>query len=68
MRYAVVVEQTSHNFSAYVPDLPGCVAAAGTEGETLALLRQAIDLHLEELRAVGEVVPVPSTTVAFVDV
>lgn len=68
MRYAVVVEQTPHNFSAYVPDLPGCVAAAGTEQETLALLREAVDLHLEGMRAVGETVPVPSTTVAFVEV
>ena len=67
MRYAVVVEQTPHNFSAYVPDLLRCIAAAGTEEETLALLREAVDLHLEELRAVGETVPVPSTTVAFVE-
>jgi predicted RNase H-like HicB family nuclease len=49
MRHAVVVEKAAHNYSAYVPDLPGCVAAAETEEDVFKLIREAIDLHLESL-------------------
>lgn len=54
MRYAVVVEKGKNNYSAYVPDLPGCVAAAETREELLELIQEAIDLHLESMREAGE--------------
>jgi predicted RNase H-like HicB family nuclease len=68
MRYAVVVEKAAHNYSAYVPDLPGCVAAAETEDEVLELIREAVDLHLEALREEGEPVPEPTSHAAYIEV
>ena len=68
MRYAVVVEKTAHSYSAYVPDLPGCVAAAETEEDVLKLIREAIDLHLESLREEGEPVPEATSHAEYVEV
>jgi len=53
MRYAVIIEQAGGNFSAYVPDLPGCVATGDTREEASANIREAIRFHLEGLRADG---------------
>ena len=50
MRYAIVVERAVNNYSAYVPDLPGCVATGATMEETEQLIREAIELHLAGLR------------------
>jgi len=68
MRYAVVIEKADGNFSAYVPDLPGCVATAGTVEETEVAIREAIEFHLEGLRADGEAIPEPSSRVDYVEV
>ena len=68
MRYAVVVEKAEHNYSAYVPDLPGCVAAAETKEELLDLIREAIDFHLEGMREAGEAIPEPSVIAEYVEV
>ena len=68
MRYAVVVEQADRSFGAYVPDLPGCVAAGASREEVLALMREAIDLHLQALRENGEAVPAPTSTTEYVEV
>jgi predicted RNase H-like HicB family nuclease len=68
MRYAVVIEHAGTNFSAYVPDLPGCVATGGTVAEVEEQIREAIAFHLEGLREDGEAVPIPSSTVEYVDV
>ena len=68
MRYLVIVEEGSTSFGAYVPDLPGCVAAADTREEALALIRDAIEFHLEGLRESGQPVPKPSSTGEVVDV
>jgi predicted RNase H-like HicB family nuclease len=68
MRYAVVVEKAATNYSAYVPDLPGCVAAAETEEEVLELIREAIDFHLESSREEGEPIPEPTSHAAYVEV
>jgi predicted RNase H-like HicB family nuclease len=68
MRYLVVVEQGPSSFGAYVPDLPGCVAAAETRGEVLELIREAIEFHIEGLREDGQPVPPPSSTSEVVDV
>jgi predicted RNase H-like HicB family nuclease len=68
MRYAVVVEKAEHNYSAYVPDLPGCVAAAETKEELLDLIREAIDFHLEGMRAAGEEIPEPTAVAEYVEI
>jgi predicted RNase H-like HicB family nuclease len=68
MRYLVVVEQGPTSFGAYVPDLPGCVAAGETREEALELIREAIEFHIEGLRQEGQPVPPPSSTSAVVDV
>lgn len=60
--YVVVVEKSTTGFAAYVPDLPGCVAASETREETLQLIREAIELHLESLREAGDPVPPPTST------
>jgi predicted RNase H-like HicB family nuclease len=67
MRYAVVIERADGNFSAYVPDLPGCVAT----GETVALvqreIREAIRFHIEGLRADGLAVPEPTSIAEYIE-
>jgi predicted RNase H-like HicB family nuclease len=68
MRYLVVVEKGDSGFGAYVPDLPGCIAAAESEAEVVALIREAIELHIEDLRQQGEIVPEPASTSAVVEI
>lgn len=68
MRYAIVSERAKGNFSAYVPDLPGCVATGATVEEVEAEIREAIAFHLEGLREDGLPVPPPSSQVEYVDV
>lgn len=66
--YTIVVERSEGNYSAYAPDLPGVVAAGDTVEETEALMREAIALYLEELRAAGEAIPEPTSIARTVDV
>ena len=68
MKFTVVIEKTGNGFSAYVPDLPGCVAAADTREETEELIREAIAYHLSMLRESGEPIPEPQTTTSLVEV
>jgi len=68
MRYAVVIEDAGTNFSAYVPDLPGCVATGSTLTETEQAIREAITLHLEGLRECGSPIPPASSQVEYVEV
>jgi predicted RNase H-like HicB family nuclease len=68
MRYAVVIEKANGNYSAYVPDLPGCVVAGASEGEVESLIREAIEFHVAGLRDDGLPVPAPSSKVEYVDV
>ena len=68
MKYVVVYEQTPNNWSAYVPDLPGCVAAGDTREEVEQLIREAIELHIEALREDGEPVPQPGAWTGLVEV
>ena len=68
MRYAVVIENAGSNFSAYVPDLPGCVATAETVAAAETAIREAIEFHLEGLRADGSPIPLPSSKVEYVEV
>ncbi len=60
MRYSIIIERGPDNFSAYAPDFPGCVAAAGSEQETLELMREALAMHIEDMRERGEPIPQPS--------
>ncbi len=60
-QYTVILERGSRNWSAYVPDLPGCVAAGRTRAETERLIREAIAVHLDAIRADGESIPEPTT-------
>jgi len=59
MRYAIVIEKAEGNYSAYVPDLPGCVATGATVAEVEAELREAIAFHVEGLREDGLPIPAP---------
>ena len=68
MRYAVVIEEAESNFSAYVPDLPGCVATGSTLSEVEEAIRAAIAFHLEGLREEGASIPKPSSHVEYVEV
>lgn len=68
MRYAVVIEKGQNNYSAYVPDLPGCVAVGDTIEETQREIQEAIEFHLEGLRADGLPVPEPTSRVQYVEV
>lgn len=67
MRYAVVIEQAGENFSAYVPDLPGCIATASTVKDVEAEIREAIRFHIEGLRADDLPVPAPTSRAEYVD-
>jgi predicted RNase H-like HicB family nuclease len=66
--YAVVIEPAGTGFSAYVPDLPGCVAAASTRQAVLAEIRAAIQFHLEGLASEGLAIPASSSSVEMVSV
>jgi predicted RNase H-like HicB family nuclease len=68
MRYAIVIEKAGANYSAYVPDLPGCVATGATQEEVEQLLRQAVELHLAGMREDNEPIPQPSSRVEYLDV
>jgi predicted RNase H-like HicB family nuclease len=68
MRYAIVIEKGESNYSAYVPDLPGCVAVGDTIEETEREIQEAIEFHIEGLRADGLPIPEPSSRVKYVEV
>lgn len=68
MKYATVIERAENNYSAYVPDLPGCVATGATIEEVESQLREAIEFHLEGMREDGELIPPPSSHVEYIDI
>ncbi len=68
MRYAVVIEKAENNYSAYVPDLPGCIATGATVEEAEQLIREAIEFHLTGLREDGVPIPQPSSQVGYIEV
>jgi predicted RNase H-like HicB family nuclease len=65
MRYAVIIEQAENNYSAYVPDLPGCVTTGNSIGEIERNIREAIEFHIDGLREEGLAIPKPSTIVEY---
>ena len=68
MRYAIVIEKAENNFSAYVPDLPGCISTGATIKETETSIREAIEFHIEGMREDGLAIPEPSSQVEYVEV
>jgi predicted RNase H-like HicB family nuclease len=68
MRYAVVIEAGETGFGAYVPDLPGCVAAGETREEVVRLIQEAIEFHIEGLKEDGQPIPEPTSSIEFIDV
>jgi predicted RNase H-like HicB family nuclease len=68
MRYGVVIEKADGNYSAYVPDLPGCIATGQTVEEVEREIREAIEFHIEGLRDGGFPVPGPASVLTYVEV
>jgi predicted RNase H-like HicB family nuclease len=68
MKYLVIVEKSANGFGAYVPDLPGCVAAAKTRDDVVALIQEAIEFHIDGLKKSGDPVPKPKSQSELVDV
>ncbi len=68
MKYLIILEPTSTGYSAYSPDVEGCVAAGANREEAISLMREAIGFHLEGLSASGEPVPAPTSEPAYVEV
>jgi len=67
MRYVVIIEKGPTSYGAYVPDLPGCVAAGETEDEVRQLIRDAIEFHIEGLREDGLPIPEPTSQVEYIE-
>lgn len=68
MKYTVVLEKGKSSYGAFVPDLPGCIAAGETKDEALKLIKEAIEFHIEGLKEDGETVPKPHCDFAHVEV
>lgn len=68
MKYAVVIEKTPENYSAYVPDLPGCVATGATREKVTQRIQDAIAYHLEGMREEGIPIPDPQALTVLVEV
>ncbi|QDU87295.1 hypothetical protein Pla175_06540 [Pirellulimonas nuda] len=68
MKYTVIIEQGENSWGAYVPDLPGCIAAADTREGAIALIREAIEFHIEGLAEQGEPVPAPHSSSELVEI
>jgi len=66
MKHAVIYEKTATGYSAYAPDLPGCIAAGRSLRETEKLMREAIDLHLQAMREDGDAIPEPTTVADYI--
>ena len=68
MKYAVVIEKGDNSYGAYVPDLPGCVAAAETREEAIHLIHEAIEFHILGLKEDGKAIPEPTSSIEIVEV
>lgn len=67
MRYVVVIEKAAANYSAYVPDLPGCVATGATVADVETEIRSAIRFHIDGLKEDGDQIPEPTTIAEYVE-
>ncbi len=68
MKYLAVIEKAENNYSAYVPDLPGCIAVGDTVDEIEQMIKEAIEFHLEAMRSDGLPIPQPTTGANYVEV
>lgn len=68
MKYAIIIEKGDASYGAYVPDLPGCVAAAETKEEVMTLIQEAVEFHLEGLQEDGKPIPAPTSETDIVEV
>jgi len=68
MKYLVVIEQGPSSYGAYVPDLPGCIAVGETRDETLELIHEAIEFHLDGIKQDGLSIPQPHSSSEFVEI
>lgn len=68
MKYLIVIEQTGTGFSAYSPDLPGCIATGATREEVEREMKSAIAFHVEGLKAEGMVIPAPNSSSSYVEI
>jgi len=66
MKYAIVIEKAENNYSAYVPDLPGCITTGKSLEETRRLMQEAIEFHIEGLRLHGDPVPQPTSICEYI--
>ena len=67
-RYLVIIEESATGFSAFLPDLPGCIATGTTRDEVETAMREGVEFHLEGLRESGDPVPPPRSTATYVEV
>lgn len=68
MKYLAIIEKAENNYSAYVPDLPGCIAVGDTVEETEQMIKEAIEFHLEAIRSDGLPIPQPTTEANYVEI
>jgi predicted RNase H-like HicB family nuclease len=68
MKYAIVIEKADSNYSAYAPDLPGCIATGETIEETCRLMQEGIEFHIEGMKLDDERVPEPTSEVRYVEI
>ncbi len=68
MKYVVVIEKGESSYGAHVPDLPGCIAVGDTKEEALGLIKEAIEFHIDGLKADGEPIPSPASDIELVEV
>ena len=68
MHYAVVIEKAARNYSAYLPDVPGCISTGKTVAQTLANLREALQMHFDAMVEDGDPIPNPETLCDYIDV
>ena len=68
MQYLIVIEHGPTSFGAYVPDLPGCIAVGETRQEAVDLIREAIELHIEDLKESGKIIPEPRSQSELIEV
>ncbi len=68
MKYAVIIEQAATGFSAYVPDLPGCIATGATKAQVRQRIQEAVEIHLKSMMEDGDPIPKPTTEFEYMDV
>ena len=67
-RYLIIIEEAESGFSAFLPDIPGCIATGATRDEVESAMQEGVEFHLDGLRESGEPVPPPRSTAAYVEV